>query len=158
VRLQPILRKVINADQMAILTLRGILDNVLLTHETLAWAKQKYMPWSFIKVYFTKAYNTMNWKFVFSTMVVMGFYVNFRAMTTRLFQAAKAIVNIEGQPSKSFDIQRGVMQGCPLASYLLLIVGEVLDHMVKRAMATKEFKRNHFTRKSPQSYYNPLCI
>lgn len=73
-------------------------------------------------------------------MAAIGVYSNFRAMTTILFQVVKALVNIDGQTSKSFNIRRGVRQGCPLAPYLLLIVGEVINYMVNRAMATGEFK------------------
>lgn len=37
-RLQPILTEIIDPDQMAFLSLRFILDNILLTHKTIEWA------------------------------------------------------------------------------------------------------------------------
>lgn len=73
-------------------------------------------------------------------MVAIGAYSNFRVLTTILFQVVKAVVNINGQTSKNFNIRRGVRQGCPLDPYLLLIVGEVINHMVNKAMATRELK------------------
>ena len=73
-------------------------------------------------------------------MAAIGVYSNFRLMTTIFFQVVKAVVNINGQTSKSFNIRRGVRQGCPLDPYLLLIVGEVINHMVNKAMATRELE------------------
>jgi hypothetical protein len=37
-----------------------------------------------------------------------------------------------GKPYEEFDIERRVWQGCPLASYLFLIVGEALNAMIKK--------------------------
>lgn len=37
---------------------------------------------------------------------------------------------------KEFQIERGVGQGCPLAPYLFLLVGEVITHIIKKAVAS----------------------
>ena len=52
-----------------------------------------------------------------------------------LFTGASAAVNLNGSAGRSFNIERGVRQGCPLAPYLFLIVGEALTHTVKKAVA-----------------------
>ena len=57
-----------------------------------------------------------------------------------LFGNATAAVNINGSPGRSFKVERGVRQGCPLAPYLFLIVGEVLTHIIKKAMAEGKIK------------------
>jgi hypothetical protein len=51
-----------------------------------------------------------------------------------LFTNASAAVNLNGSPGENFKIERGVRQGCPLAPYLFLIVGEVLTHVIKKAV------------------------
>ena len=48
VLLQPILRDVISLEQTAILSLRCILDNIVLTQEALYWAKSSRQPTVFI--------------------------------------------------------------------------------------------------------------
>jgi hypothetical protein len=45
------------------------------------------------------------------------------------------VVNLNGSPGGNFKIEREVRQGCPLAPYLFLIVGEILTHMIKKAVA-----------------------
>lgn len=37
-------------------------------------------------------------------------------------------------------LERGGREGCPFAPYLLLIVGEILNHMIKRALTNKEIR------------------
>jgi hypothetical protein len=52
----------------------------------------------------------------------------------------KAIVNVNGIPLLTFQISKGVQQGCPLISYLFILIGEVFNVLVKQAMESKEIK------------------
>lgn len=99
-RLQLFLNEVISVDQMAFLPLRYIIDNVLLTHKTVQWAKQTKQDLVINKVDIAKAYNTMNWKFVFSTMVAIRIHHIFIAIITRLFQDVHVVLNINGIPQR----------------------------------------------------------
>ena len=72
-RLQPILRDVINPEQTAFLPPRFILDNIVLTQGTLHWAKVTKQPTVFFfKLDFSKAYDKVSWRFLFSTMYAMN--------------------------------------------------------------------------------------
>ena len=57
IRLQPMFRDVINPEQAAFLSLRFILDNIVLTQETLHWAKTSKQHSIFFKLDFSKAYD-----------------------------------------------------------------------------------------------------
>lgn len=59
-RLQPLLMDVINIEQTTFLPLRFILDKIVLTHETLQWAKKSIQPTIFLKLDFSKAYNKVS--------------------------------------------------------------------------------------------------
>ena len=50
------------------------------------------------------------------------------------FHNATALVNLNGSPDNSFSIKRIIRQGCSLAPYLFLIVGEAFTHMIKKAV------------------------
>ena len=51
-----------------------------------------------------------------------------------LFGLATAMANLNGSPSDSFRVERGVRQGCPLAPYLFLIVGEALTYLMTKTV------------------------
>lgn len=132
-RLQPIFRDVISLEQMAFLPLRFILDNIVLTQETLHWAKVTKQPTFFLKVDFFKAYDKVSWNF-FSKMQMMNISEKFIKWVKLLFENATATFNLNGGPGNSFKVERGIRQGCPLAPYLFLIVGEVLTHLIKKTV------------------------
>lgn len=49
-----------------------------------------------------------------------------------LFKNASTTTNVNGSMGNNFKLERGVRQGCPLASYIFLIVEEVLIHNIKK--------------------------
>jgi hypothetical protein len=55
-------------------------------------------------------------------------------MVKILFQDAKCSMSINGAETRKFSIQRGIRQGCPLAPYLFLFVGEALNVASKQEM------------------------
>ena len=64
-RLQPMLGDVISPEQTTFLPLRFILDNIVLTQESLYWARQSKQPTVFLKLDFSKAYDKMSGVFFF---------------------------------------------------------------------------------------------
>lgn len=56
-KVQTVLGETISSNQCAFLPLWYIFDNVLLTHEALAWAKQSGHDVVFLNLDFAKAYN-----------------------------------------------------------------------------------------------------
>jgi hypothetical protein len=59
-RLQPMLRDVISPEQTVFLPLRFILNNIVLTQETLHWARVSKQPTIFLKLDFSKAYDKVS--------------------------------------------------------------------------------------------------
>lgn len=78
---------------------------MLLTHETLAWARQSDQEVLYMKLGFTKAYDMVAWDFMFQAMRVIGIHSRCIELTKPLFQEASAVMNLNAQTSKSFDIQ-----------------------------------------------------
>lgn len=85
----------------------------------------------FLKLDFSKAYDMVDWRFLFRAMRALGLPDEFIDMTELLLLDATANVKVKGSESPSFSISRGVRQGCPLAPFLFFIVAEVLNAMVK---------------------------
>lgn len=120
--------------------MRYLLDNILLTHETLDWAKHSKQPLLFLKLDFCKAYDMVDRSFLSKTMAAFGFPKQFIAMMMLLFQDAQATIKVNGSQSLPFPIQRGVRQGCPLAPYLFILITEVLNLMVKTEVVGEVIK------------------
>ena len=71
----------------------------------------------------------------FHAMHKMSISTQFIGWVKFLFENVSAVVNINESPRSNFKVERGVRQGCPLAPYLFLMVGEVLTHIIKKAIA-----------------------
>ena len=67
------LMEVISPDQSAFLPLRFILDNLLITQETMAWAESSNQPLIFLKLDFSKAYDMVEWKCMYMILEKLGF-------------------------------------------------------------------------------------
>ena len=104
-----------------------ILDNIVLTQETLNWAKVFKQPILLLKLDFVKAFDRVAWSFLFHAMEALGFDAESINMTKLLFTSATTSVCVNGSTSKPFQLSRGVHQGCLMAPYLFLIVGEILN-------------------------------
>ena len=134
------LRDVISPKQTAFLPLRFILDNIVFTQEILHWAKASRQPSIFLKLDFSKAYDKVSWRFLFHAMRAMNIDEVFIRWVKLFFITASAAVNLNGNPGENFKIERRVRQGCPLASYLFLIVGEILTYVIKKAVSESRLK------------------
>jgi hypothetical protein len=80
-RLQPLLSKVISPDQTAFLPYRYILDNVLVLHESIAWAHELEQDMALFKLDFCKAYDTVHLPSLFQIMRAFGVPELFLQMT-----------------------------------------------------------------------------
>jgi hypothetical protein len=96
--------EIISFDQSAFLSMRFILDNILLTSETMAWAEERGQPLIFLKLDFSKAYEMVDWRFPFRAMSELGFPSEFITWTKLLFSDASANVKLNGSSSPSFPI------------------------------------------------------
>jgi hypothetical protein len=84
--------------------MRFILNNILLTHETLEWVDHTNQPLIFLKLDFSKAYDMVELPFMFEALRKFGFPVEFIEMTRMLFKDASAMVKVNGSQTKAFGI------------------------------------------------------
>lgn len=98
--------EVSDRSQTTFLPLRFILDNIVLTQETLHWAKTSKHPTVFLKLDFSKAYNKVSWRFLFHAMKMMGIREKFNKWVKLFFGNASATVNLNNSPGNSFKVER----------------------------------------------------
>jgi hypothetical protein len=83
--MQFVLMEAISHDQSSFFPYKFILNNILLTHETIAWAKNSKQPLIFLKLDFSKAYDKVNWSFLFDYMDKFKISIEFVKMMKMLF-------------------------------------------------------------------------
>jgi hypothetical protein len=105
--LQPVFMEIIDFDQSAFLPMRFILDNIMLTHETIEYAMYSKQPLIFLKLDFSKAYDVVDFEYLFGAMQEFGFPEELIGMTHILFKDATATVKINGTQIEAFDIRWG---------------------------------------------------
>jgi len=115
--------------------MRYILDNVLVTHETITWAKELDLDMVLLKLDFMKVYNMVCLPFLWGVLQATRVPPFFIQLCKLLFVGVEASMNINGSETDRFSITRGVRQGCPLAPYLFLFIDEALNIATKRAQS-----------------------
>ena len=79
---------VIDSDQIAFLHVLFILNNILLGHESIQWAKESHQNSIFLEVVSNKAYDRVDWTFMFQVLEKLWIPSPFIHMIRLLFQDA----------------------------------------------------------------------
>lgn len=132
-RMKPLLHHWILPSQTGFVPNRCILDNIFLAFEAMEWTLENHQDLSMLLLDFEKAYDRVNWTFLKKVMERMGFHLTWIRQVMALNENASAAVIVNGEQSKTFNLQRSVRQGCPLAPYLFLltvdVLGQILQHL-----------------------------
>ncbi|XP_071695782.1 uncharacterized protein [Rutidosis leptorrhynchoides] len=134
-RLAMVIHKIIGSEQTAFLKGRNILDSVLIANEIIDELKRKKQKGLIFKVDFEKAFDCIEWDFLFKTMHFMGFGPKWIGFIRACLWSSSISVLINGSPTKEFSPERGIRQGDPISPFLFIIVAEGLNILVKRALA-----------------------
>ncbi|KAJ0478339.1 putative RNA-directed DNA polymerase [Helianthus annuus] len=133
-RLKGVMNSVSSQTQSAFVEKRFIFDGPLIVNEVISWAKKQKAEIMLFKVDFDKAYDSVNWGFLLDNMKMMGFPKRWRRWVNACLSSSKASVLVNGSPSKEFYLKRGLRQGDPLSPFLFILVLEVLEVFMKRAV------------------------
>jgi len=139
-RLRKVLPSVIDVNQSAFLEGRGLLDSVLVANETVDFLKKEKKSGLMVKVDFEKAYDSVNWKFLFYMIGRLGFNPIWIKWIKACLELASVSVLVNGSPKEEFKPKRGLRQGDPLAPFLFLIVAEGLTGLMRNARSVGRFK------------------
>ena len=89
---------------------------------------------------FCKAYDRVDWAFMFQVMEKLWMPIAFINMIRMLFYDVNVSTNINNQVTKPFEFHRGIHHCCPLAPYLFIITVETLNATVKYATSFGNLK------------------
>ena len=129
-RLKLFLPKIINSSQKSFLNGRNINDNLKLMYDVLLYTETEDIPGLLLLVDFHKAFDSVSWEFIDKTLAFFNFGVEIRKWIKVFYNNISSCVQVNGQYSEYFPIQRGVRQGDSLSAYLFLLCGEILSRML----------------------------
>jgi hypothetical protein len=139
-RLSKVMNVIIAPTQSVFLKNRNLVDGVLVVNEVVDLAKKTGRECMVFKVDFEKAYDSVDWGFLEYMLHRFGFCYKWIRWICACVFAGNLSMLVNGSPTKEFNIQRGLKQGDPLASFLFLLVAEGFGGVMKKAVNDRLFK------------------
>lgn len=135
-RLKTIMPLIISPTQCTFVPRHLITDNNIIAYETLHYLKtcckgnKRFMA---LKLDMSKSYDRIEWSFLKSVMLKMGFKSNRVSLIMHYVTSISYSILINGVAQKQFKPSEGIRQGDPLSPYLFIICVEVLFHLLFKA-------------------------
>ena len=136
-RLKKFLPSIISDTQSAFVHRRLIMNNVLVTFETMHHISQKKggrVGEMAIKLEMSKACYRMEWVCMEKIMEKLGFDVKWRKLIMQCITIVSYAIRINGYPRGRIIPSRGICQGDPLSLYLFLLCAEGLSALIKASV------------------------
>ena len=121
IRLSQVLPDIVGQFQTCGVKGRSIHDNVRLLRDLVEYVEGKNLDCLVISLDQQKAFDRVNWDFLFKVLDRLGFGPNFRHWIELLYTDISSAVLINGVISDPFLVTRGVRQGCPLSPLLYVL-------------------------------------
>jgi hypothetical protein len=80
---------------------------------------------------FKKAFNRIEWGFLFTALSKLEFHDMWVKWICSLYNSASSAIKVNREVGSDFQLARSVRQGCPLAPYLFILATDVLGHMIE---------------------------
>ena len=125
-RLLKVIHLVVAEDQTCGVPGRYIGENVAFLCDVVSYAFMFDSPVAILSLDQEKAFDRVDWSFMYATLCRMGFGTSFLQWVNLFYTGVQSSVNVNGYLSPFFSLSRGVRQGCPLSPLLYVLVAEVL--------------------------------
>ena len=129
-RLKPIMKCCISNEQFCG-SEKSIIECNNVTRDMLYYINEQNITCALINIDLQKAFDSVNHSFLFSVMRKMGFSLEFISFIQMFYNEVISVCLVNGHQGNSFNIKRGVRQGCPLSMLLYVLAQEPLYRALK---------------------------
>ena len=130
-RLQKVIPTLVDSDQVGYIKGRYIGENVRILFDTLTHTDLNNLEAYITQVDFEKAFDSIEWDFLFKTLNTLNFGQDFICWIKILYKDISACVGNNGNYSEYFKLSRSIRQGCPISALLFLLVIEMLANKIR---------------------------
>uniref|UniRef100_A0A3B1ICK8 Reverse transcriptase domain-containing protein n=1 Tax=Astyanax mexicanus TaxID=7994 RepID=A0A3B1ICK8_ASTMX len=131
-RLESLMPVIINCDQTGFIKTRSAADNIRRLLHIIHAADTSMTDWAILSLDAVKAFDRLEWPYLWSALEHFGFGARFISMIKILYANPSAMVLTGNKCSSPFSLGRGTRQGCPLSALLFTISLEPLAQAVRK--------------------------
>ncbi|KAH9750393.1 putative ribonuclease H protein [Citrus sinensis] len=141
-RLQALLPELIGPQQTSFVPGRHIVDNIVIAQEVVHSMPKKTGKRGLmaIKVDLQKAYDRLNWSFIFETLQQTGLPIHLSRLIMECVTSASMNILWNGEVTEEFYPGRGIRQGDPLSPYIFVLCIKSLSHGITQAVVDGSWK------------------
>ena len=126
-----VLHKLISDDQNGYLKKCFIGYNIGLIEDIIYYQNKQSSNSYLAFIGFEKAYDTLEGRFLFKTLEFYNFGPTVIKWIRTTYKIPSISIKNNGWLSESFEMKRGVRQGCPISSLLFILTAEILAHKLR---------------------------
>ncbi len=136
-RMSTVLEDVIHLDQACAVPGRKITDSLVLTRDTIFYARDRNIRLVVLNLDFEKAFDRVSHQYLFQVLQKMGFPKRFIAWAGLLSKGVVSKILVNGHLFKAVNICSGIRQVCPLSPLLYVACIEPLAQILRRDKGIK---------------------
>ena len=125
-RLEKVMTSIVHEDQVGFIHKRNSADNIRCFINIMWAVSNSNSPIAAVSLDAEKAFDRVEWRFLFRTLEIFGFGGIFTKWVHLLYKQPEAAVQTNGYTSPHFELGRGTRQGSPLSPLLFCLVMEPL--------------------------------
>ena len=138
-RIKNILPKIIKDDQNGYVKNRYIGYNIRQIQDIIDYAENFTIDGAILFLDFSKAFDSIEWNFMFSALKKFGFQNSMISWIKLLYTNIKSSIINNGWTSTPITVQRGIRQGCPCSALIFVIAVEILACKIRQENKIKGF-------------------
>ena len=137
IRLQSVIKKLVDSNQCGFVKGRKISYMLREIYDLIEREKDRGSSSIMLSIDYCKAFDTVSTRAIMKSLQLYNFGDNFLRWIEIILKNRKCSVKNAGFISKSFDMERGVRQGCPVSPILFILTSELFAASVRNDPSIK---------------------